>query len=142
MIALVAIYGISWMAETMFNSHIEMLKGSLGEVLKAYPWMYIIVGMLISKFLNSQAAAAATFIPLAVTIGVNPGIIIAFATACYGYFILPTYPSDLAAVQFDRSGTTRIGKFIINHSFILPGLIGVFRSCAVGYVLVNMYGFM
>jgi len=142
MIALVAIYGISWMAETMFNSHIEMLKGSLGEVLKAYPWMYIIVGMLISKFLNSQAAAAATFIPLAVTIGVNPGIIIAFATACYGYFILPTYPSDLAAVQFDRSGTTRIGKFIINHSFILPGLIGVFSSCAVGYVLVNMYGFM
>ena len=104
--------------------------------------MYIIVGMLISKFLNSQAAAAATFIPLAVTIGVNPGIIIAFATACYGYFILPTYPSDLAAVQFDRSGTTRIGKFIINHSFILPGLIGVFSSCAVGYVLVNMYGFM
>ena len=142
MVALVAIYGISWMADTMFHSHIEMLKGSLGEVMKAYPWMYIIVGMLISKFLNSQAAAAATFVPLAVQIGVDPGIIIAFATACYGYFILPTYPSDLAAIQFDRSGTTKIGKYVINHSFIIPGFIGVFSSCAVGWVLANIYGFI
>ena len=142
MVALVAIYGISWMAETMFHSHIEMLKGSLGEVMKAYPWMYIVVGMLISKFLNSQAAAAATFVPLAVQIGVDPGVIIAFATACYGYFILPTYPSDLAAVQFDRSGTTHIGKYVINHSFIIPGLIGVFSSCAVGWLLANAYGFI
>ena len=142
MVALVAIYGISWMAETMFNSHIDMLKGSLGEVMKAYPWMYIIVGMLISKFLNSQAAAAATFVPLAVQIGVHPGVIVAFATACYGYFILPTYPSDLAAVQFDRSGTTHIGKYVINHSFIIPGFIGVFSSCAVGWVLANIYGYL
>ena len=142
MVALVAIYGISWMAETMFHSHIEMLKGSLGEVMKAFPWMYIVVGMLISKFLNSQAAAAATFVPLAVQIGVDPGIIVAFATACYGYFILPTYPSDLAAIQFDRSGTTKIGKYVINHSFIIPGLIGVFSSCAVGWVLANLYGFI
>jgi len=142
MVALVAIYGISWMADTMFHSHIEMLKGSLGEVMKAFPWMYIVVGMLISKFLNSQAAAAATFVPLAVQIGVDPGIIVAFATACYGYFILPTYPSDLAAIQFDRSGTTKIGKYVINHSFIIPGLIGVFSSCAVGWVLANLYGFI
>nr|WP_314786988.1 anaerobic C4-dicarboxylate transporter [uncultured Campylobacter sp.] len=142
MVALVAIYGISWMADTMFHSHIEMLKGSLGEVMRAYPWMYIVVGMLISKFLNSQAAAAATFVPLAVQIGVDPGIIVAFATACYGYFILPTYPSDLAAIQFDRSGTTKIGKYVINHSFIIPGLIGVFSSCAVGWVLANIYGFI
>ena len=142
MVALVAIYGISWMAETMFHSHIEMLKGSLGEVMKAYPWMYIVVGMLISKFLNSQAAAAATFVPLAVQIGIDPGVIIAFATACYGYFILPTYPSDLAAVQFDRSGTTHIGKYVINHCFIIPGFIGVFSSCAVGWVLANLYGFI
>ena len=142
MVALVAIYGISWMADTMFHSHIEMLKGSLGEVMRAYPWMYIVVGMLISKFLNSQAAAAATFVPLAVQIGVDPGIIVAFATACYGYFILPTYPSDRAAIQFDRSGTTKIGKYVINHSFIIPGLIGVFSSCAVGWVLANLYGFI
>ncbi|EJP76356.1 MULTISPECIES: anaerobic C4-dicarboxylate transporter [Campylobacter] len=142
MVALVAIYGISWMADTMFHAHIEMLKNSLGAVMVAYPWTYIIVGMLISKFLNSQAAAAATFVPLAVQIGVDPGIIIAFATACYGYFILPTYPSDLAAIQFDRSGTTHIGKYVINHSFIIPGFIGVFSSCFFGWILASAYGFV
>lgn len=142
MVALVAIYGISWMADTMFAAHIEMLKSSLGAVMVAYPWTYIVVGMLISKFLNSQAAAAATFVPLAVQIGVDPGVIIAFASACYGYFILPTYPSDLAAIQFDRSGTTKIGKYVINHSFIIPGFIGVFTSCGVGYILASIYGFV
>ena len=142
MIALVAIYGISWMADTMFHAHIDMLAGSLGKVMQAYPFTYIIVGMLISKFLNSQAAAAATFVPLAIAIGVNPGTIIAFATACYGYFILPTYPSDLAAIQFDRSGTTKIGKYVINHSFIIPGFIGVFSSCFLGYILAHFYGYM
>ena len=142
MVALVAIYGISWMAETMFTAHINMLKASLGEVVKAYPWTYIIVSLLISKFLNSQAAAIATFVPLAVTINIDPGLIIAFAPACYGYYILPTYPSDLAAIQFDRSGTTHIGKFVINHSFIFPGLIGVLTACAVGYVLAHLYGYL
>ena len=64
--------------------------------------------------------------PVALSIGVPPGYVVAFAAACYGYYILPTYPSDLATIQFDRSGTTHIGKYVINHSFILPGLIGVF----------------
>ncbi len=65
----------------------------------------------------------------------------AFAPACYGYYILPTYPSDLAAISFDRSGTTRIGRFVINHSFILPGLIGVGVSRAFGWVFAAFYGF-
>ncbi len=77
-----------------------------------------------SKFVNSQAAALAAIVPVALAIGVDPAYIVASAPACYGYYILPTYPSDLAAIQFDRSGTTHIGRFVISHSFILPGLIG------------------
>ena len=68
------------------------------------------------------------------------GYVVAFAAACYGYYILPTYPSDLAAIQFDRSGTTHIGKYVINHSFILPGLIGVSTSCVAGYVIALAKG--
>lgn len=75
-------------------------------------------------------------------IGVDPAYIVASAPACYGYYILPTYPSDLAAIQFDRSGTTHIGRFVINHSFILPGLIGVGVSCVFGWVFAAMYGFL
>ena len=67
---------------------------------------------------------------------------VAFSSACYGYYILPTYPSDLAAIQFDRSGTTHIGRFVINHSFIAPGLIGVITASLVGYILGMVYGYI
>ncbi|EAJ2282772.1 anaerobic C4-dicarboxylate transporter [Campylobacter upsaliensis] len=142
MIALVAVFGISWMADTMFAVHTPMMKAALGDVVKEHPWTYAIMLLLISKFVNSQAAAIAAFVPLALGIGVEPGIVVAFAAACYGYYILPTYPSDLATIQFDRSGTTRIGKFVINHSFIMPGLIGVSSSCVFGYLLVLVAGYI
>ena len=142
MIALVAVFGISWMAETMFTVHTPMMKAALGDIVKAHPWTYAVMLLLISKFVNSQAAALVAFVPLALNIGVDPAIILAFASACYGYYILPTYPSDLAAIQFDRSGTTHIGKFVINHSFILPGLIGVITSCSYGYIFTGMFGYL
>ncbi|MCR2056975.1 anaerobic C4-dicarboxylate transporter [Campylobacter helveticus] len=142
MIALVAVFGISWMADTMFAVHTPMMKAALGDVVKEHPWTYAIMLLLISKFVNSQAAAIAAFVPLALGIGVEPGIIVAFAAACYGYYILPTYPSDLATIQFDRSGTTKIGKFVINHSFIIPGLIGVITSCIAGYFLALAAGYI
>ena len=142
MIALVAVFGISWMAETMFTVHTPMMKAALGDIVKAHPWTYAVMLLLISKFVNSQAAALVAFVPLALNIGVDPAIILAFASACYGYYILPTYPSDLAAIQFDRSSTTHIGKFVINHSFILPGLIGVITSCIFGYIFTGMFGYL
>lgn len=142
MIALVAVFGISWMAETMFAVHTPMMKAFLGGIVQEHPWTYAVMLLLISKFVNSQAAALVAFVPLALGIGVNPAIILAFAPACYGYYILPTYPSDLAAIQFDRSGTTKIGRFVINHSFIIPGLLGVFTSCVFGYIFTNLFGYL
>jgi anaerobic C4-dicarboxylate transporter DcuB len=142
MIALVAVYGIAWMAETMFGAHVGDLKGKLGEVVRQYPWAYAFVLILVSKFVNSQAAALAAVVPVALSIGVDPGYIVASAPACYGYYILPTYPSDLAAIQFDRSGTTHIGKYVINHSFIIPGLVGVITSCIFGWVFAAMRGYI
>lgn len=142
MIAMVAVFGISWMADSMFAVHIPMLKAALGEVVREHPWTYAVMLLLISKFVNSQAAALAAFVPIALAVGVHPGVIVAFAAACYGYYILPTYPSDLATIQFDRSGTTHIGRFVINHSFIIPGLVGVISSCIVGYILAAAFGFL
>jgi len=140
MIAVVAVFGIAWMADTMFDAHVPELKGMLTDVVKAHPWTYALTLLLVSKFVNSQAAAIAALVPVALSIGVHPGYVVAFSAACYGYYILPTYPSDLAAIQFDRSGTTHIGKYVINHSFILPGLIGVSTSCVAGYVLALAKG--
>ncbi len=140
MIAVVAVFGIAWMADTVFEANLPVLKATLTELVKTQPWTYAIALLLVSKLVNSQAAAISAMVPVGLAIGVPPGYIVAFAAASYGYYILPTYPSDLAAIQFDRSGTTHIGKYVINHSFIAPGLIGVGTSCLVGYLLATAIG--
>lgn len=139
MIAVVSVYGVAWMAETYFGAYLPGFKKTLGAVVIQYPWTYAIVLFVISKLVNSQAAAIAIVVPMALSIGVDPLIIISFLSACYGYFILPTYPSDLACINFDRSGTTKIGKYILNHSFIAPGLIGVVTGCGVGYAVAHLF---
>jgi anaerobic C4-dicarboxylate transporter DcuB len=140
MIAVVAVFGVAWMADTVFEANLPTIKASLSEVVKSHPWTYAVALLIVSKLVNSQAAAISAMVPVALSIGVPPGYVVAFAAACYGYYILPTYPSDLATIQFDRSGTTKIGKYVINHSFILPGLIGVSTSCVAGYLLAAMRG--
>ena len=140
MIAVVAVFGIAWMADTVFEAHLPVIKEALSELVKTQPWTFAIALLLVSKLVNSQAAAISAMVPVGLAIGVPPGYIVAFAAASYGYYILPTYPSDLAAIQFDRSGTTRIGKYVINHSFILPGLIGVATSCLMGFLLASASG--
>ena len=138
MVAIVSVFGVAWMAETFFHAHMSLLRESLAEIVRTQPWTYALVLFVVSKLVNSQAAAIAAIVPLSITIGVDPKVILAFMPACYGYFILPTYASDLACIGFDRSGTTRIGKFVINHSFIIPGLLGVGTGCVVGWVIVKL----
>lgn len=140
MVAVVAVFGIAWMANTVFQANLEELKAALTGLVKTQPWTYAIALLLISKLINSQAGAITALVPVALSVGMPAGYIIAFAAASYGYFILPTYPSYLAAIQFDRSGTTHIGKYVLNHSFLLPGAIGVSTSCSVGYFLAAMRG--
>jgi anaerobic C4-dicarboxylate transporter DcuB len=142
MIAVVAVFGVAWMADTVFEANLPAVKAALSEMVKTQPWTYAIALLVVSKLVNSQAAAIAAMVPVGLAIGVPPGYVVAYAAACYGYYILPTYPSDLAAIQFDRSGTTRIGKYVINHSFILPGLIGVTTSCIVGYFIASARGML
>ena len=137
-VALVSVYGVAWMANTCFGAHMAFLKEFLGNAVAEYPWAFAVIAFLTSKLVNSQAAAIAIVFPMALSVGMDPVIIMSFISACYGYFFLPTYPSDLACIGFDRSGTTRIGKYILNHSFMIPGLIGVISGCCVGFVMAHI----
>lgn len=138
-VAIISVFGVAWMADTFFEAHFKLLKEALAGIVVSHPWAYAIVLFLTSKLVNSQAAALAAIAPLGISLGVDPKMMVAFFPAAYGYFVLPTYPSDLACIGFDRSGTTRIGKFVINHSFLMPGLIGVITGCVVGYLLVTLF---
>ena len=138
MTAVFSVFGVAWMADTFFEAHIDALESNLGSVVEAAPWAYAVVLVIVSKLVNSQAAALVAIAPIGLQLGIDPAIIVGFYGAAYGYFILPTYPSDLACIGFDRTGTTHIGKFVINHSFLIPGAISVFTSCVVGSLLAQI----
>ena len=137
-VAFVSVYGVAWMANTFFSAHMAFLKDFLGNAVASYPWAYAVLAFFTSKLVNSQAAAIAIVVPMALSVGMEPVLILSFMSACYGYFFLPTYPSDLACIGFDRSGTTKIGKYILNHSFMIPGLICVISGCIIGYIIAHI----
>ncbi|GAB3941720.1 anaerobic C4-dicarboxylate transporter [Corynebacterium tapiri] len=138
MTAVFSVFGVAWMADTFFQTHIDALETGLSGVVQQAPWAYALVLFVVSKLVNSQAAALVAIAPVGLALGVDPKVIVGFYGAAYGYFILPTYPSDLACIGFDNTGTTRIGKYIINHSFLIPGLICVSVSCLVGSGLAQV----
>ncbi len=138
MVAIFSVFGVAWMSDTFFAAHMDNLQNTLSGVVNEHPWTYALVLFLVSKLVNSQAAAINAIVPMGIALGLDAKTLIAFMPACYGYFILPTYPSDLACIGFDRSGTTHIGKFIINHSFIMPGLISVSMACVAAGLLVQV----
>lgn len=138
MVAAFAIYGITWMSDTYFTYVMPSFKESISVMVNAYPWTIALAMFMASVVINSQAATARMMLPVAIGMGLPPQLLIGIMPSVYGYFFIPNYPSDIATCNFDVTGTTRIGKFYFNHSFMVPGFIGVIVACVVGYLLAGM----
>ena len=138
MVAVVAIYGIAWLADTYFANYLAEMKDMLGNVVASYPWAIAFVFFLVSVLINSQGAVVVAMLPLAFSLGIAGPVLLGVLPSVYGYFFIPNYPSDIATVNFDRSGTTVIGKYLLNHSFMMPGLICVTVSTIIGYLITNV----
>jgi len=138
MVAVVAIYGIAWLADTYFSNYIDAMQASLGGVVSQYPWTIAFVFFLVSVLINSQGAVVVAMLPLAYSLGIPGPVLLGVLPSVYGYFFIPNYPSDIATVNFDRSGTTVIGKYLLNHSFMMPGLVSVFVSTIVASLLCQI----
>ncbi|MBQ9644964.1 MAG: anaerobic C4-dicarboxylate transporter [Prevotella sp.] len=138
MVAVVAIYGIAWMADTYFSNYMPQIQGLLENVVKEYPWSIAFVFFLVSVLINSQGAVVVAMLPLAYQLGIPGAVLLGVLPSVYGYFFIPNYPSDIATVNFDRSGTTVIGKYLLNHSFMMPGLVCVIVSTIVSYVIASI----
>ncbi len=138
MVAVVAIYGIAWLADTYFGSYMKEMQLMLTDLVSAYPWTIAFAFFLVSVLINSQGAVVVAMLPLAFTLGIEGWVLLGVLPSVYGYFFIPNYPSDIATVNFDRSGTTVIGKYLLNHSFMMPGLICVAVSTLVSYVITML----
>lgn len=137
--AVIAIFGIAWMGDTFIEGNMAELKGAIEEYVTAMPWLFGFALFVMSILLYSQAATIRALLPLGIALGISPYMLIALFPAVNGYFFIPNYPTVVAAINFDRTGTTRIGKYILNHSFMVPGLISIITSVLVGLLLIHLY---
>ena len=135
--AMVSIFGVAWMGSTFFMGHQEVIMGSVEGVFTTYPMLFAIPLFLFSIMLFSQAATVKTLFPVGLLMGVPPLVLLVLFPAVNGYFFLPNYPTEVAAIGFDRTGTTRVGKYVVNHSFQLSGWITTFVSIGVGYLIIS-----
>lgn len=137
--AVIAIFGVAWMGDTFINGNIAQLTGSIESVVTEMPWLFGVALFVMSILLYSQAATVRAIMPLGIALGLNPMLLIALFPAVNGYFFIPNYPTVVAAINFDRTGTTKIGKYILNHSFMMPGMVATIVSIVVGILLIQIF---
>ncbi|WP_443934433.1 anaerobic C4-dicarboxylate transporter family protein [Phocaeicola plebeius] len=134
--AVVAIFGIAWMGDTFISGNIAVIKENIFGLVTDMPWLFGVALFVMSILLFSQAATIRALLPLGMALGISPYMLIALFPAVNGYFFIPNYPTVVAAINFDTTGTTRIGKYVLNHSFMMPGLISTIVAVGLGILAV------
>ncbi len=136
--AIISILGVSWMGSSFFTTNQETIVSSISAAIGAYPWVFALGLFVLSILLFSQAATIVILVPVGVALGLPASLLIGVYPAVNGNFFLPTYGTVLAAVSFDQTGTTRIGKYLLNHSFMIPGLVTTATATAVALLLSSI----
>lgn len=136
--AIVAIFGIAWLGDTFIAGHDAMVKEAVSGLVEVAPWTFAFALFGLSVMVNSQGATTAVLVPVGITLGLPPEVIIATFVAVNGYFFIPNYGPIIASIDFDRTGTTKIGKYIFNHSFMIPGLLSMVFSIIFGFIFASM----
>jgi anaerobic C4-dicarboxylate transporter DcuA len=137
--ATIAVFGVVWMSATFMDNNYELIKETLGELVTSYPWSFAIALFVMSILLFSQAATTKALMPLGLALGLSPAYLLGIFPAVNGHFFIPGYPTLLTAIQFDRTGTTKIGKYVLNHSFMLPGLVTTFVAVLAGLLIQSIF---
>jgi anaerobic C4-dicarboxylate transporter DcuA len=134
-VAVISILGVSWMGSSFFEGNKSEIVGGISGVIQQAPWVLALGLFVLSMLLFSQAATVVTLMPVGVALGMPLWVLIAVYPAVNGFFFLPTYGTVLAAVSFDRTGTTKIGKYLLNHSFMLPGIVCVIATTIFAFII-------
>lgn len=138
-VALISILGISWLGSSFFEGNRLVIVESISQAIEGYQWVFGIGLFVLSILLFSQAATVVILMPVGVALGIPSPLLIALYPAVNGYFVLPTYGTMLAAVSFDKTGTTHIGKYLINHSFMLPGLVTTISAILIALLITYAF---
>jgi len=137
-VAVIGIFGLAWLGDSFIAANRDVIVPAIGDWAKVAPWTFAFGLFLASVLLYSQAATTRALMPLGIALGIPPQFLIAMFPSVNGYFFIPTYGSLIAAINFDLSGTTKIGKYVLNHSFMIPGLVATTVAVATGLLIARV----
>jgi len=137
-VAVIGIFGLAWLGDSFIAANRNVIVPAIGDWAKAAPWTFAFGLFLASVLLYSQAATTRALMPLGLALGIPPQFLIGMFPSVNGYFFIPTYGTLIAAINFDLSGTTRIGKYVLNHSFMMPGLVATSVAVITGIALARV----
>ena len=137
-VAVIGIFGLAWLGDSFIAAHKDVIVPAIGKWAEAAPWTFAFGLFFASVLLYSQAATTRALMPLGIALGIPPQFLIAMFPSVNGYFFIPTYGSLIAAINFDLSGTTKIGKYVVNHSFMIPGLVATAGAVTTGLLLAKV----
>lgn len=138
MTGVVAVFGISWLSGTFFKEHTPLFVSSFKDILNDMPFLFAVVLFTVSAVLFSQGATVTALMPLGITLGISPALLVAMFPAVNGYFIIPAGAAMIGCIAFDRTGSTRIGKYILNHSYMIPGFVVMLTSLVASFILAKI----
>ena len=136
-VAVIGIFGLAWLGDSFIAANKDVIVPAIGDWAKVAPWTFAFGLFLASVLLYSQAATTRALMPLGIALGIPPQFLIAMFPSVNGYFFIPTYGSLIAAINFDLSGTTKIGKYVLNHSFMIPGLVATSVAVFTGLLIAQ-----
>lgn len=139
MMGVVTVFGLAWMSDTWIACNLPYIKSSVAAIVQSTPWLFALALFFVSALTHSQGATVAALMPLGLSLGIDPLMLVAMYPAVCGYFIIPSTGVLLGGVAFDETGTTKIGKWVVNHSYIIPGIVVTFSNVVIALLIRTLF---
>ena len=123
MFAVVLAFGLCWLVNTFIADQSSFITDNMSVLTNEHPWIYIIAVFIVGAITTSQSSSTMIMVPIGIALGLPANIIVAGWIACSSNYFIPAFGQCVAAIAFDTAGTTKIGKYVLNHSYMLPGLV-------------------
>ncbi|MBS3181659.1 anaerobic C4-dicarboxylate transporter [Leucobacter manosquensis] len=141
MVSAIALFGLAWLTDTFLGAHTELIAGGVGGLVTAVPWIFALGVFLVCVLTTSQSTATRTIVPIGLAAGIPLGLLSGmWAGAFAGIYLLPTNGSQIAAANFDASGSTKLGSKLVDHSFFVPTLVLAATTIAAGAAFGALWG--
>ena len=134
LIGVVGVFGIAWLTGTFMDEYSKVISSLFESIASDMPFLFCVAAFLVSSVVFSPTVSTMIMVPLGIKCGLSPDFLIGTWACCYGDFVIPG-GAQIGCTAFDRTGTTHLGSWVINHSYLRPGIVFCFCGTIIGWLI-------